>query len=452
VQAVDLNARALNVLLVGKDDGRGGAQRVSLQLLDGLHQAGHHAWLAVDDKHSTDSRVLRIPQQQYRSAWAQWWHAAGGVAASFAATPEQGGKALKLLSLGVGSPQRAVARALGHEDQGFPATRHLLELPPRAPDVLHLHNLHENFFDLRALPALSRRVPTFLTLHDAWLMTGHCALPVECPRWESGCGHCPDLQRYPAIRRDGTHHNWQLRQHIFRQARLHVIAPSEYILDLAQRSVLAAAMVDARVIANGVDTAVFQAGDRGVARATLGLPQQGCIILCASGATGSYKDAETAWAAIRLLGSQPHTPPNTVVVMVGLDGPAQTVGHVRVVCAGYVSDPMHMARYHQAANVLLHTVRAETAGMIITEALCCGAHVVATRVGGIPDVIRRAQAAGLQGRTWLVPPHDVGETVTALHQALAAEPAAANDVHWEALSIQANTRQTLEFYAHARAA
>src|SRR3990172_6801419 len=91
---------------------------------------------------------------------------------------------------------RWAARLRGREDFNFPGTAALLELPGRTPDALHLHNLHGGYFDLRALPALTARVPAVLSLHDAWLLSGHCAHSFDCGRWETGCGECPALWIY----------------------------------------------------------------------------------------------------------------------------------------------------------------------------------------------------------------------------------------------------------------
>jgi hypothetical protein len=38
-----------------------------------------------------------------------------------------------------------------------------------------------------------------LTLHDAWLLSGHCAHSFDCERWKTGCGECPDLTIPPAV-------------------------------------------------------------------------------------------------------------------------------------------------------------------------------------------------------------------------------------------------------------
>src|SRR5206468_8666177 len=144
-----------------------------------------------------------------------------------------------LLRHPLAQPRRTFRRSLGHEDFDFPATRDLFSVPPEQPELLHLHNLHSpaGFFDLRELPAMTARVPTFITLHDAWLLAGHCGHSLDCERWRTGCGNCPDLAIYPAIRRDATAANYQRKRGILAKARLHVITPSRWLMDKVNESI-----------------------------------------------------------------------------------------------------------------------------------------------------------------------------------------------------------------------
>jgi hypothetical protein len=57
-----------------------------------------------------------------------------------------------------------------------------------------------------------------LTLHDAWLLSGHCAHSFDCQRWKTGCGECPDLDVYPASPRDATACNWRRKREILAEA------------------------------------------------------------------------------------------------------------------------------------------------------------------------------------------------------------------------------------------
>lgn len=56
---------------------------------------------------------------------------------------------------------------LGLEDFEYPGARQVLQLPPIVPISFTVINLHDGYFDPRAIAPLSRRVPVVFTLHDA---------------------------------------------------------------------------------------------------------------------------------------------------------------------------------------------------------------------------------------------------------------------------------------------
>ena len=90
------------------------------------------------------------------------------------------------------------------------------------------------------------------------------------------------------------------------------------------------------------------------------------------------------------------------VLFVGLgDGEAgEVIGSVRIQFVPYEHDQAAVARYYQAADLYIHAARAETFPNTVIEAAACGAPVVATAVGGIPEQV-------IDGRTgFLVPPGD----------------------------------------------
>src|SRR5215813_3137466 len=179
-------------VIVNTSDAGGGAERVSMDLLDGFESLGTEAWLAVADKRTDHPRVVSI----YTSPHVDY-------------SPAHPIRRAHLRT------RRRVDRRLGLEDFNHPYTRHVLDLTGSAPDVLLCNNLHGGYFDLRQLPQLSRRVPIVLRLADSWNLTGHCAVPGSCDRWRSGCGRCPDLAAPPAIARDATRINWRRKRRIY---------------------------------------------------------------------------------------------------------------------------------------------------------------------------------------------------------------------------------------------
>ena len=308
----------------------------------------------------------------------------------------------------MGEPRRWAERMNGYEDFGFPGTWSLLELTPEMPDVVHCHNLHGawlqtgGYFDLRALPWLSRQVPTVLTLHDAWLLSGHCAHSFDCERWKTGCGRCPDLSIYPAVKRDATAYNWRRKRDIYAQSRLYVATPSHWLMHKVEQSMLAPAVQEARVIPNGIDLSVFHPPeDRHAVRSVLGIPQEAKVILFAANGIrmNIWRDFEMMRAAVARVARRMDGQ-SVLFLALGDDAPPEHIGRATVQFVPYQEDPKVVARYYQAADVYVHAARADTFPNVVLEALACGTPVVATAVGGIPEQVED----GVTG--FLMPPGD----------------------------------------------
>jgi glycosyltransferase involved in cell wall biosynthesis len=268
----------------------------------------------------------------------------------------------------------------------------LLDLFPDSPDVIHCHNLHGGYFDLRVLSWLSRQAPLVLTLHDAWLLSGHCAHSLGCERWKIGCGQCPDLTLYPAISRDATAGNWRRKRKIFSNSRVHVSTPSHWLMQKVEQSHLRGSIANARVIPNGVDLSIFRPADKRRARAALGLPQETDILLFAANQarTNIWKDYTTLQAAVSKLAES--LPEPLLFLCLGGGTGSDHMGSAELRCIPYEKDPQVVAQYYQAADLYVHASRADTFPCSVLEALACATPVIATDVGGIPEQIK-----GLRG-------------------------------------------------------
>ncbi len=388
--------RPLRILQVSASETGGGAASVAGSLTRGYRNSGCLVWQAVGRKTSDDPNVFVIPEDD-----GAFYRVTGYLALQrqlqemASRSPGRGwgllGRSLRLAT----RPRALLDQWRGREDFEFPGTYRVLDLLPARPDLVHCHNLHGGYFDLRALPWLSRQVPTMLTLHDAWPLSGHCAHSFDCDRWKTGCGECPDLSIDPAIRRDATAHNWARKRSIYAQSRLYVATPCQWLLDKVERSMLAPAIEQARVIPNGVDLSVFRPADKGSTRAALGISPDAAVLLVTTGHRGGmWRDHQTLRSAIGSIVARSGRP-DTCVLVLGDDAAVRTLrlrgaAGTDVRSVGYQASPMAVARYFQAADVYLHAARADTFPNVILEALACGTSVVATAVGGIPEQIRSA--------------------------------------------------------------
>jgi glycosyltransferase involved in cell wall biosynthesis len=374
----------LTVLQVNTADIDGGAERVMLDLHREYLARGIDSWIAVGHARSEDPRTLHIDNRAARSAWTRALSPAAGGAGRRSAAPRPASP-LTVARLVMSDPRRYRRILPGLEDYDFPATASLLALPPRAPGVLHLHNLHGYYFDLRTLPALTRAVPAVLTLHDAWLLTGHCAHPFDCPRWRTGCGDCPDLSMYVPIRRDASAENWRAKRDILGRSRLCLVTPSEWLMRMVREAGLAEDH-PTRVIPNGVDVSVFRPGSCRDARESLGLPADREILLVVANALmrNPFKDVETLVAALLAVAGFRERRP--LLLAVGAEAPLDVEG-IETMAVPFVEDPARVAAYYQAADVYVHPALAENLPLTVIEAMACGTPVVASDVGGVGELV-----------------------------------------------------------------
>jgi glycosyltransferase involved in cell wall biosynthesis len=378
----------LRILQVNTNDLGGGASKVARDLFQACRHYGHDAWMAVGEKYSDDSFVIRIPNREAQGSWSQfWWRLYRST--TIVNRPET---SLQRLLRTLAEPGRAINLVRGVEHFGYPGVHSLLQACQPAPQIVHCHNLHGGYFDLRILPWLTKRTHTILTLHDAWLLSGHCAHSLTCDRWKIGCGSCPDLSLYPAVLRDATAYNWQRKRDIFAQSRLFVATPSQWLMRKVEQSILAPAIIEAKVIPNGVDTSIFRPGNKAAIRAKLGFPHNMHIVLSASNGVrhNTWKDYATMRSAIvQAAAAMPDQP--LLFVALGEEAPPEQIGRTSIQFVPYQNDPGNVALYYQAADVYMHAARADTFPSVILEALACGTPVVATAVGGIPEQVDHAQ-------------------------------------------------------------
>ncbi|XXX81898.1 glycosyltransferase family 4 protein [Sorangium sp. So ce134] len=180
------------------------------------------------------------------------------------------------------------------------------------------------------------------------------------------------------------------------------------------------------LVRNGVDRALFCPADRGAARRELGLPERGRIVTFV-GNVLREKGIHELVRAFEALDRDGGEPVHLVVVGDGPERASVEQAALRRECARAPADrrdgrgriiavgarPLaRVARHLAATDLLALPSWAEGTPNVVLEALAAARPVVATSVGGIPDVVT-------PGRTGLlVPPRDAGALGRALRDAL----------------------------------
>lgn len=328
----------LDVLQVNYAAQGGGAERVALSLHRGYKRRGIRAWMAVADRNIDDPDIFAIPRAPSRAFGSRFLRASSRGLAPIARRAPVAARMARALEA-ADSPAELLHRWQGREHFDYPGSARILGLPPHRPRIIHGHNLHGGYFDLRTLEPLSRTMPVVLTLHDEWTLTGDCAYTLGCERWRTGCGSCPDLTIYPAIRRDATHANWRAKRDIYSRSRLFLSTPSVWLMDRARDSILAEGAAGWRVITNGVDRSIFRPADRAVARERLVLPQEPLTLLFAAtqARTNMFKDYRTVSLAARIA-AKTLDGRTLLLIVLGDSGPAERFENLEIRFVPYETD------------------------------------------------------------------------------------------------------------------
>ncbi len=221
------------------------------------------------------------------------------------------------------------------------------------PDVVHLHNLHGHYLHVPLLLNVLHQmsVPVVITLHDYWLMTGHCAFPGECTAWQQGCNVkvCPHRADYPKALVSRINRNISKRVSWLALLNdLHLVVPSRVMVEHLQESRLCA--TPCSVIHNGVDESLFRPDGTAPENMILGVANR----------WDTRKHLE------RLLQIPLHEGERLVIVGKKVPGVESYANLTQE----------QLARLYRRAKVFVNTSEAETFGMTTVEALMSGTPVV----------------------------------------------------------------------------
>jgi glycosyltransferase involved in cell wall biosynthesis len=156
------------------------------------------------------------------------------------------------------------------------------------------------------------------------------------------------------------------------------------------------------VIGNGIDAVKFQPEARATARAALSLPVDSPIVL----SVGHLKENKGFHVLIDAIALLRTKFPDVRLIIVG-DGPIRNrlENQIRVLkLQGNVLMPgvvrhEDLSTWYSAADVFCLASESEGCPNVILEAMACGCPVVATRAGGVPDLVSSPLLGTLVDRT-----------------------------------------------------
>ena len=274
---------------------------------------------------------------------------------------------------------------LPQNSKSTPWTDPLLEAVKQwLPDIIIVGNVHNAQLVASDIEKLAEKIPTLLTLHDLWWLTGRCAYNANCQEYVNGCSNqCPTAESYPALPLELIPDAWKnKRLLVSKHPNIRLLANSLWtekmfkdgIMDMSHRI---------HRITYGVNPDVFKPQNRAQLRRELGLPLDKFIILfSAANIQDTRKGLSYLIEAIKILNDNGILP---LCVGFGRGLDVAGIGHIH--STGYIRDPKLQAKYYAAADLFISPSLEEALGQVFIEAALCGTPVVGFDVGGVPEVV-----------------------------------------------------------------
>lgn len=271
-------------------------------------------------------------------------------------------------------------KSLLFDADGFGSTRATMKLVEYIkqvkPNLIQIHNLHGYYVNYKILFKYlnTTSIPIVMTLHDCWVFTGHCIhfVTVDCEKWKSGCGKCPQICSVPkSLVFDRSKRNFeQKKKYIAGNRNLHLVCVSKWIEDFLHQSMYKEHPI--HLIRNGIDLSVY--------RPTVEKKKDKFRILGVSNPWSRDKGLYDIYELRNMLPLDEYD-----ITLVGLKKLQKEVLPKGINGILRTNNKLELVDLYSASDVFINLTYADTYPTTNLEALACGTPVITYRTGGSPE-------------------------------------------------------------------
>lgn len=265
------------------------------------------------------------------------------------------------------------------------ATKKLIdEIKKFRPDLIHLHNLHGYYLNVRSLFKYLKKanIPVIWTLHDCWALTGHCAhfSYVNCKKWKVGCDKCIQKSEYPkSYLLDQSKRNYMEKKQLFTSINdMTLVTPSTWLAEIVKESYLNKYPVYA--IPNGIDLETFKKRI-GNFKEIHDIKNK-IMILAVANVWVEKKGMYDIFELSERLDKNIYQ-----IVMVGVSKAQLNIVPDQIIAIERTESINELVNIYSEADIFINPSYEETMGLVTAEALaCCTPCIVYDRTA-VPEVI-----------------------------------------------------------------
>lgn len=362
----------MNILYVNTNFHEGGAAKIARQLYYGMKERGHNVYFLAGYPSKNDEECIIMNPSVF-------W---------------------KIYNIGTGVLQnnQVISRK---------RARKIIQdiVREKNIDVVHFHNLFENYIGIKDIGYIRKHCKVVWTLHDMWAVTGHCAYSFYCDKWKTGCEHCKEKRFYPAFYYNDVEYKYRLKSSSFAAKNIVYVTPSYWMERICRKSYLK--KEDIHVVENGVNTKIYRPIDKQSLREKYGIAEDKVVLFfTAAVVQDRRKGINYLLEALKRIEDK-----NKYVLFVAGNGELkEELRGFTVHNAGFISDEERMNEMYNLADIYVNPSLVESFGCTAAEAAAAGTAAIVFSSSGLKEIVTEQTG-------WLVEPGNVSDLYKAIVEA-----------------------------------
>lgn len=250
-----------------------------------------------------------------------------------------------------------------------------------SPDLVHIHNWY-NLLDLDLIDQIMNEYPTLFTLHDERLLTGGCHMTFGCSNYLGACSACPaERIIYGQTAKSKMKLNHVLGNH----SPVHVIAPSQWLFDKVRESTSIGVDFSVYKVRNLVDPVFTLSQNKRVNRDS---NQELKIVFIAANLNSNVKNLTCLFDALaEFLSIQKILRIELTLIGGGKVKEFNLPSNLKLIHKASMS-PSKILKEFENQDLCIVPSLSENRPNVIVEAMLAGTLVIASNVGGIPELVQ----------------------------------------------------------------
>ncbi len=257
----------------------------------------------------------------------------------------------------------------------------LLKLPEyKEADIVHFHMFHNTKLSIFSLIKIAKEKKVVISLHDPWFLTGRCVHFLSCNNWENGCKKCPNLHSLFPFDKDNCSQLWNLKKYVFDNIDIDFVFPSDWMIDLVQKSPIFQKKKNYFKIPFGIDVNKFSKESSATARAKLGITKNEVVLFFR--AQNEFKGTPYIIEALKELNTDKQI---TLLTCDNKGLITELEDKYKIIELGKIDDA-EMIVAMNACDIFLMPSIGESFGMMAIEAMACAKPVIVFNNSALPSV------------------------------------------------------------------